>query len=170
MNYRVAQYDNKPKPNYHRRREPGVEYKAIMAILKALWWLLSLPFKLIFKKRNPGASQRPENITLDRQYVLAKWQEIEQLMQLGQPSNYQRAILEADKLLDHILKAKRAPGLTMGDRLKSSEHRFSRDAYNAAWQGHKVRNELVHNSEYQVTDFIAREAISNFQKAIDEII
>jgi DNA-binding LacI/PurR family transcriptional regulator len=79
-------------------------------------------------------------------------------------------VLEADKLLDHLLKGHRAPGLTMGDRLKASEHRFSREAYNSAWNGHKVRNEIVHNAQYQLTDFMARAAIENFQKAIGELI
>ncbi len=158
MGYRVRSY-----------REP-TEHKIIKSILKALWWVVSAPFKLIFKKRNPGTLQQHESVSLDRQFVQTKWQEIEQLMQLGSPSNYQRAVLEADKLLDHLLKGHRAPGLTMGDRLKSAKSRFSAQAYQAAWDAHKVRNEIVHNAEYPVTDFIAKKAIINFQKAIGELI
>jgi hypothetical protein len=150
-------------------REP-IEQKIIKSILRGLWWLLSAPFKLIFGKRNPGQMQRPENVNLDRQFVSTKWQEIEQLMALGQPSNFQRAVLEADKLLDHLLKGHRTPGLTMGDRLKASKNKFSQDGYNAAWSGHKVRNEIVHNAEFPVTDFVARKAIQNFQKAVGELI
>jgi hypothetical protein len=160
MSYQVKKY----------RHNKSTEQQIIESILKALWWLISAPFKLIFKKRNPGTRQTPENISIDRQFVMAKWQEIDQLIVLGQPSNYQRAVLEADKLLDHLLKGHRAPGLTMGDRLKASEHRFSREAYNAAWNGHKVRNEIVHNAEYQMTNFIARAAIENFKKAIEELV
>lgn len=86
MGYRVNQYNNRSN-----RRKPGAEYKVIVAIFSALWWLISLPFKLIFKKRkNPGTMQRPENINLDREYVVAKWQEIEQLMQLSGASNFSR--------------------------------------------------------------------------------
>jgi hypothetical protein len=161
MGYRVKKYNKKGQSS---------EYKIVVTILKTLWWLVSAPFKFFFKKRNPGTRQSHENISLDRQFAVGKWQEIEQLVQLGSPSNYSRAILEADKLLDHLLKGHRAPGLTMGDRLKASEHRFSKDAYQAAWQGHKVRNELVHNSQYQVTDFVTRGAIENFRKAIQELI
>ena len=158
MGYKVKQY-----------KKSG-EQKIVESILKALWWLISAPFKLIFKKRNPGTYQTHENISLDRQFVMNRWQEIEQLVQLGSPSNYARAVLEADKLLDHLLKGHRAPGLTMGDRLKASKHRFSAVGYDSAWQGHKVRNELVHNAEYQITDFVARGAIENFKKAIGELV
>lgn len=153
----------------HRYKESS-EQKIVKAILKGLWWLISTPFKLIFAKRNPGQSQVHVNVSLDRQFALTKWQEIEQLMALGSPSNYSRAVLEADKLLDHLLKGHRAPGLTMGDRLKASEKKFSREAYNAAWNGHKVRNELVHDAQFQLTNFVAQGAIDNFKKAIGELI
>ena len=95
--------------------------------------------------------------------------EIEQLLALGKPSNNARAVLEADKLLDHILKGLRTPGLTMGDRLKASHNKFSPEAYDAAWKAHKIRNELVHNSTFELMDFSAKSAISNFEKAIDEL-
>jgi len=146
------------------------EYKIVTMILKSLWWLVSTPFKILFGKKNPGSQQTPVDISVDRQFALNKWQEIEQLMTLGNSSNFAKAVLEADKLLDHLLKAHRAPGLTMGDRLKSSINKFSREGYQAAWNGHKVRNELVHNSQYEMTDFIARPAIENFRKAIEELI
>lgn len=160
MSYRVRNYwSNK-----------SMEQKIIFGFFRGLWWLVSLPFRLIFRKKSHQNYNQPENISFDRQFVQAKWQEIEQLIQLGSPSNFSRAVLEADKLLDHILKTKRAPGLTMGDRLKASKNRFSPAGYNAAWNAHKVRNELVHNSEYTITDFIAKAAIENFKMAIGELI
>jgi len=158
MGYHVRQYHN------HK----STEQKAIEGFLKGLWWLVSLPFRLLFgKKKN---MQSPAKTSLDAQFVSQKRQEIEGLMQLGGPSNFSHAVLEADKLLDHILKSYRAPGLTMGDRLKASKNRFSHEGYNAAWKGHKVRNEVVHSAEYQLMDFSAKEAISNFNMAIKELV
>lgn len=158
MGYRVKHYNK------------STEYKVIVAILKGLWWLVSWPFKLLIRKNNKVYQPNAREFkSLDQEFLHQKWAEIEQLLALGKPSNYSRAVLEADKLLDHILKGLHTPGLTMGDRLKSSEKRFSREGYNAAWQGHKVRNELVHNSEYELTDFMARQAIENFARAIGEL-
>lgn len=160
MTYRVRNYNK------------STEQKAVESLLKGLWWLVSLPFRLLFGKKRAGggryANVRTE--TLDHQYVRDKLQEIEELVRLGRPSNFSRAILEADKLLDHILKGLRAPGLTMGDRLKASKNRFSPEGLDAAWQAHKIRNELVHNSQYEITDFMAREAVENFKKAIGELM
>ncbi len=157
MSYRVRRYN-------HRSPEEN--------LLRILWAVISAPFRLLFGlRRNRQSRRSPQGEGgLDRSYIDTKWQEIEQLMHLGSPSNYSRAVLEADKLLDHILKGFRAPGMTMGDRLKASQNRFSKEGYNAAWQAHKVRNELVHNSEFQVMDYTAKSAISNFKKAIDELV
>lgn len=156
MNYRIRKY--------HKTTEQQI----VEGIFKGLWWLISWPFRLLLGKRK-GAGVNYQSASFDKSFLADKWQEIEELMRLGHPSNFSRAILEADKLLDHVLKALRTPGMTMGDRLKASRNRFSPDAYEAAWHAHKVRNEIVHNSAYQITDFIAKEAISNFKKALGEL-
>ncbi|MBM2820638.1 MAG: hypothetical protein HW405_398 [Candidatus Berkelbacteria bacterium] len=161
MSYQVHQYKHKK----------SAEVQIVEGFFKAIWWIMSLPFRLIFGKKSArGRSASGGKVELNKTYINTKWQEIAQLIQLGHPSNYTRAVLEADKLLDHILKGYRAPGMTMGDRLKASENRFSKEGYNAAWQAHKVRNELVHNSQYELMDYSAKDAINNFKKAIDELI
>lgn len=150
-------------------QQKTTEHKAVEGFLKGLWWLISLPFRLIFGKKS-GARQPQALTSLDQELVDHKYREIDELMALGGPSNYSRAVLEADKLLDHVLKSFRAPGLTMGDRLKASKNRFSHEGLNAAWQAHKVRNEVVHSAEYQLMDYTAKTAIQNYKKAIEELI
>ena len=157
MSYRVHQY--------HK----STEQKIVEGFLRGLWWLLSLPYRLIVGKKSKG-SHAPAYTEFDQDFIKNKWQEIEELMKLGRPSNYSRAVLAADNLLDHFLKSFRAPGLTMGDRLKASKNRFSPEGYHAAWQAHKIRNELVHNSQYEITDFMAKEAIENFKIALRELV
>lgn len=162
MSYQVHKYD-------HRKHDKTTEQKIIEGFLKGLWWIISLPFRLIFGGKK-SFRQSPAGTSLDREFVNKKYSEIDSLMSLGGQSNFSRAVLDGDKLLDHVLKAYRAPGLTMGDRLKSSEKRFSHEAYNAAWKAHKVRNEIVHNAEYQIMDYMAKQAIDDFKQAINELI
>lgn len=154
--------------HYHSHKKT-TEQKMVEGFFRGLWWLISTPFKLIFGKKS-ARNYDGQCGGLDKNFVQTKWQEIEELMRLGHPSNYSRAVLEADKLLDHILKGLRAPGLTMGDRLKASTNRFSPEGLDAAWRAHKVRNEIVHSAQYEITDFVARDAITNFKKAIGELI
>lgn len=153
---------------YHYNKGKSAEQKIVEGFFKGFWWIIALPFRLIF-----GRGKRQSDSSgggVDQNFIQSKWQEIEELIRLGRPSNFSRAVLEADKLLDHILKGLRTPGLTMGDRLKASKNRFSPEGLDAAWRGHKVRNEIVHSSQYEITDFMAKEAIENFKTAIGELI
>lgn len=160
MSYRVHKY-------HHSKT---TEQKIVEGFLKGLWWIVSTPYKMIFGKSHDKKNQDRITASPDKQFVDNKLQEIDTLINLGKPSNNQKAVLEADKLLDHILKGLRTPGLTMGDRLKASRKRFSSEAYENAWQAHKVRNEIVHNSEYELMDYQAKEAIEKYKKAIKELL
>ena len=164
MSYRVHDY-------HKMRNHKSTEQSVVEGFFKVLWAIISFPVKLVFgRKRAKTGGEYRHSENVDAGFVRDKWNEIQQLMHLGNPSNYARAVMEADKLLDHIFKGLRTPGLTMGDRLRAAHNRFSKVGYNAAWQAHKVRNELVHNSEFQLMDYSARSAITNFEKAIRELI
>jgi len=108
--------------------------------------------------------------TSDLQDVKRKWAEIEQLLKLGRPSNFKTAILEADKLLDHVFKLYGYRGKTMGDRMKSiPRDRFDRDFFDDMWQAHKIRNEMVHNMNYEVQHFEAGGVINKFRRVLREL-
>ena len=106
----------------------------------------------------------------DKEEIRKKWAGIEQLIKLGRPSNFKTAILEADKLLDHALKLLGFRGQTMGDRMKSIKRDdHEKDFFDDMWQAHKVRNEMVHNLNYEVQDWEAREAINKFKRVLQEL-
>lgn len=99
-----------------------------------------------------------------------KWAEIETLMKVGRPSAFKTAVLDADKLLDHVLKSLNYRGQTMGERMKMiPRDDFDRDFFNDMWQAHKLRNEMVHNMDYNVMDFEARTAIKKFEKTLQDL-
>lgn len=58
------------------------------------------------------------------------------------------AIIEADKLVDTVLKRMGFNGDSMGERLRSSEKLVPRNVYNDMWEAHKVRNQLVHEIDH----------------------
>jgi len=104
----------------------------------------------------------------DREIVRKRWQEIEELMRLGRPSNFQRAVLEADKLLSFVLEKMGHQG-SLGEKLKASEDRFSKEVYNDVWQAHKIRNLVVHEPNYELMNFQAKEAIEKFKRGLREL-
>lgn len=103
---------------------------------------------------------------LDKQFVKKKWQEInETAAASGKHSRY--AVIEADKLLDHVLKIRGYPGETMGERLKTAGKDFSyRDD---VWSAHKLRNKLVHEADYEVNKRLIDRALNQFRQALKDL-
>lgn len=129
-------------------------------------------FQILKKLISPMPAHRVRRglDTSDLQEIKRKWIEIEGLLKLGRPSNFKTAILEADKLLDHVLKLHHYKGQTMGDRMKSIPRgKFDKDFFDNMWQAHKIRNEMVHNMNYEVQHYEAREAIGKFGKVLREL-
>jgi hypothetical protein len=105
---------------------------------------------------------------LNASEVRAKWGEVQAMMKAGGPANYKQSIMEADKLVDVVLKS-RARGETMGERLKNARNLFSRETYDALWTAHKIRNRLAHEADFEGLSSEARLAVRNFEKALHEL-
>jgi hypothetical protein len=91
------------------------------------------------------------------------------MVSLGGEANHKSAVMEADKLLDLALKTLGINGETMGERLKMSRDLFSFEGYQAAWEGHKVRNKLAHEHEFDLLHARALETMENFKKALTDL-
>lgn len=127
-----------------------------------LVWGIGRFFKNLFSGGGKTSGSR-----INRQEIAERWNNIEDTMKAGGPSHFQAAVIDADKLLDYCLKELGAHGQTLGERLKSSENKFrDRESYQSAWEGHKERNRLVHEHNYEFLHHQARTAIDNFKKAL----
>ena len=73
----------------------------------------------------------------------ARWEKVEQLIASENENDWRQAIIEADVMLDDMLKNMGYPGDTVGERLKAIE-RSDFETLNDAWEAHKVRNEIAH--------------------------
>ena len=101
-----------------------------------------------------------------REIVKTKWQEIEELIKLGKPSNFKNAVISADKLLYFVLKEVGFSG-TLGEKLIAAKGRFS--DYSGIWQAHKLRNRIVHEIEHEMFHFEATSAVAQFKKALKDL-
>lgn len=70
------------------------------------------------------------------------------------------AIIEADSILDGILKEIGYEGDTLADRLKSAGNGVS---VQQAWEAHKVRNEIAHEGGMELTHHEAKKVISMYE-------
>lgn len=104
---------------------------------------------------------------LNQDEFRSKWLEINAILAKDNPSSWQVAIMEADKLLDQALICRGASGNTLGERLKSSGHKFSK--LNAVWGVHKLRNQIAHEPDARLTYSITVKALAVFKQALKDL-
>jgi hypothetical protein len=104
---------------------------------------------------------------LDVDKYRSRWLHIEQQLKRDSEASYSLCVLEADKLLDHALKAHGMRGETMGERMKNAKESWSNT--NAVWSAHKLRNQIAHESGNVVTYDEARRALTGFKAGLKDI-
>lgn len=118
-------------------------------------------------KRLRQIFKRPDLYGMSKEEVKKKWTEIEGLLDKKNEVQYKMAVMEADKLLDQILKSLNYPGSTLGERLKFACHKNPR--VKDVWWAHKIRNQLVHEADYRLSYNYAKKALNLFEQAFKEL-
>ena len=96
-----------------------------------------------------------------------RWLAIEKQLNKEQSSSFSLTVLNADKLLDQALKERGIKGETMGERMKTAKEIWSNA--NAVWGAHKLRNQIAHEPDVQVSYDDARRALAGFKQALKDV-
>lgn len=99
---------------------------------------------------------------------VSKWEEVMRHLNSTREAEWKFAVIEADKLVDDLLKTSGYPGETMGDRLMNIE-KGQLESLEGLWEAHKIRNKLVHDINYFLRYAEARRAVQLFQKTLEEL-
>ena len=105
---------------------------------------------------------------MDRRTATEMWHKVEEEVAYGKPSNYRSAVINADKILEFVL-SKMYPRLpSTGERLKAVKDKFVGDyeLYDSLWFAHKVRNELVHNLNFELPSSQVRDILEKFKAGL----
>jgi hypothetical protein len=86
------------------------------------------------------------------------------------PSDWKIAIIEADKTLDMTLEKKGFAGKTLGERLKEMVPADLPEVYEEVWEAHKIRNRIVHEPDYEVSQTEARKVVGIYERAIRKLM
>lgn len=131
------------KKNYKNQNDSGSPI--LLMVEKGINRLIDL----VFKKNQFEAFPQGE--------ISRMWAEVEAM----EPK---MAIIEADKLVDTVLKRAGIKGESMAERLRRCERIVDRSAYQAMWDAHKVRNQLVHEFDHGFDDAQAHEVLWKMKK------
>ena len=97
-----------------------------------------------------------------------RWEEIEKHINSTREAEWKFAVIEADKLVDELLKSAGVLGDTMGDRLMNIQPGQLTTLQNL-WEAHKIRNRLVHDTNYFLRYTEAKRAVGLYRKTLKEL-
>ncbi len=131
----------------------------IFALVKTLWLR-----RLIYWDLQEFFTFRPYGIRkIDKQ-----WLKIKGRLDTGLEGEYKLAIIEADLLIDDILKKMGYGGETLGERL-SKLTTVSLPNLETVKEAHKSRNNIVHDPDYRLPLDEARRTIEAYEKALTDL-
>lgn len=102
---------------------------------------------------------------MDQAKFQERWKDLQQ--HLPQKQTWPLAIINADKMVDDALKARRYKGKTMGERLVSAQRDLT--ANDRIWYAHKMRNKLVHEDYNLTRKNDVKEALLGFLQALKDL-
>jgi len=97
-----------------------------------------------------------------------RWNDIMTHLDSPRENDWKQAVVEADKLVDSFLQQAGFPGETFGDRLTNIEP-GSLLSLDGLWWAHRIRNRVAHELDYFLRYTEARQAVSYFQAALEEL-
>lgn len=109
-----------------------------------------------------------EHARLSQKKEDARWDHITTMVASPNPNDWRQAIIEADVMLEGLLRGKGYPGDTLGEILKGLQ-KGDFLTLDDAWEAHKMRNTIAHQgSDFILTQREARRVIDLFRKVFDE--
>ncbi len=111
--------------------------------------------------------RRTELYGMSKEQIRAKWKSIEDVVTHNDEMSHKLAVMEADKLFDHVLKALGFGGSTLAERLKLAAYRYPK--IRNVWPAHLARNRMVHEATYHLSGGTARDAVRRFREALKEL-
>ena len=97
-----------------------------------------------------------------------RWDEVLKHINSTREAEWKFGVIEADKLVDELLKGAGFTGDTMGDRLMSIQP-GQLTTLQGLWEAHKIRNRLVHDTNYFLRYTEAKRAVGLYEKTLKEL-
>lgn len=129
---------------------------SIMGAAAVLTLVISLAAYLVSRRRPRRLNQT------DYQ---AKWARMQK--QLKDKSTWPLAVIDADNMLDDVLKHLRYKGKTTGERLVAAQRDITNN--DIVWYGHKLRNRIVHDTNVVLREREVKNALIGIKHALKDL-
>ena len=120
----------------------------------------------------PNRIDRTEDVILKKNLPKKRskrgWSHVQKHFFKGDDNSLKIAIIEADKILDDILKAGGFRGENLGERLKKiTKAQFPN--LDEIWEAHKLRNRLVHETDFKLNRDTAERALGVYERTFKDL-
>jgi len=100
--------------------------------------------------------------------IVKQWLKLKERLNTGLESEFKLAIIEADSMLDDVLKKLGYSGETLGERLKQVKADILPSIERVS-EAHRTRNSIIHDPDYKLSSEEAEKTISSYEKALTEL-
>lgn len=104
----------------------------------------------------------------EKEKVSRDWERVKARLRRGGDAELRLAVIEADQLLDAMLKRIGISGNTMAERLERVKP-WQLSNLPEVWIAHKMRNRLVHEPQIRITPYEAETALQIYEKALKSL-
>ena len=109
----------------------------------------------------PRPLNKSETASIRRALTNSRWNTIMKRHQQGTADSMKVAIIEADKMIDDLLKNAGFKGEHMADRLDKLAT-ANLPNLPKLWRAHRLRNEVVHSPDFQLTQSLASRTMEDY--------
>ncbi len=160
------------KVNSPELQESFLWVKILFLVVIAFFvWIVAVAFTKTPYMRLSAVGDAVEMLTY-RPYgfpkVRRRWQRIMHRLDTGNESEYKLAIIEADALLDEMLKRMRLAGETVDDRLQKITPLMIANVEELK-TAHQIRNSIVYDPDYRLGLSEARRVLLIYQKTFEDL-
>lgn len=97
-----------------------------------------------------------------------RWEVIENHINSNTQGEWRLAVIEADSMLDDLIKKRGYEGESLGERLKAVDP-SDLSSIQSAWEAHRVRNKIAHEgSGFELDHREAKRIIGLYEKVFEE--
>lgn len=140
----------------------------VYAIMKKREFMEARPGDMLAKNTEPKKDPDLQNNIRTQKIAREGWTRITGKIDATEQKDFKSAIIEADALVDAVLKAYNYSGETMGDRMKSIK-KDELPSLDDLWQIHKLRNTVAHHPTYEITSKRGESALKTYEKILREL-
>jgi hypothetical protein len=105
---------------------------------------------------------------LSKRRSIKAWNKIKLYHFAGDDNSLKIAVIEADKLLSEALRLAGFRGETLGDRLQNITG-AQLPNIQEIWEAHKLRNRLVHESDFKLSRDTAEKALAVYEQTLRDL-